>query len=126
MNSDCSCIEPTYRKRTRSIRCPPGLSACATYSSSPALKGAFECLDTRSSLEACGGCPGTGGVDCSAIDNADDVTCEQSRCVIRSCAPGFTVNANGTECIEDENSTTATGRRIAVQSLNGIEKFWGL
>lgn len=53
---------------------------------------AYECIDTQSDLEACGGCvendsmfgePNlSGGRDCTAIPNVDSVRCVRGRCQI--------------------------------------------
>jgi hypothetical protein len=51
----------------------------------------YECLDVSSNLEACGGCPGEGGVDCTALYGAVDVTCRKGRCHIEECEEGLTL-----------------------------------
>lgn len=58
--------------------CPSGLEACPIQG---ALGGEFECLDTNEELESCGGCASTGaGQDCTAIEGAWNVACNQGRC----------------------------------------------
>ncbi len=59
-----------------------------------------------------GGCvvPSLGrpqGQDCSAIANVDSAICQAGRCVIESCARGFT--NNGSACIKTESS----GRKLS-------------
>ncbi|GAA5952302.1 hypothetical protein JCM3765_001933 [Sporobolomyces pararoseus] len=70
--------------------CPRGETACPNGNS-------FECVDTRDSLTACGGCPGQGGEDCLSIPGALNVQCANSRCQVSSCFAGYTLN-NG-RCI---------------------------
>ncbi len=59
--------------------CPLGLDACPI----PGMEaGDYECMDTSSDLEACGGCPSLGqGQDCTAIEGAWNVACEERRCI---------------------------------------------
>ena len=38
------------------------------------------------------------GQDCTAISNADDVSCNLGRCEITSCVPGFVPASNGSSC----------------------------
>ncbi|KAI5476046.1 hypothetical protein MNV49_000475 [Pseudohyphozyma bogoriensis] len=60
-----------------------GTTAC------PLNGGGYECVDTNSSLESCGGCSlATGGVDCSALPFVSDVECSEGVCVIGACMPG--------------------------------------
>lgn len=52
----------------------------------------FECVDTQTDLESCGGCVDNdsphgernlhGGRDCSAIPNVDSVRCVSGKCLI--------------------------------------------
>ncbi|GAA5835742.1 hypothetical protein JCM3766R1_005837 [Sporobolomyces carnicolor] len=65
--------------------CPANETACPNGNS-------FECIDTRDSLTACGGCPGQGGVDCLAIEGALNVQCANSRCLVSSCFAGYTLH----------------------------------
>jgi len=53
--------------------------------------GAYECIDIRSNLEACGGCPGDGGVDCTALYGVSDVECTKGRCVVSACNKGLSL-----------------------------------
>ncbi|KAF9007263.1 hypothetical protein BDZ89DRAFT_997258 [Hymenopellis radicata] len=77
--------------------CPLGLDACPI----PGMEaGDYECMDTSSDLEACGGCPSLGqGQDCTAIDGAWNVACEEKRCIVYSCAPGFMKSYDGKTCV---------------------------
>ncbi|KAI5478701.1 esterase-like activity of phytase-domain-containing protein [Pseudohyphozyma bogoriensis] len=62
-------------RRTRRAACPSYLTECATSSAS------FECIDTNSNIESCGGCPGAGGVDCTAVPGVHSVECVEGVCV---------------------------------------------
>lgn len=72
--------------------CPPGRTAC------PVEGGGYECIDTDTELESCGGCrvPGSSapaGIDCTALPGVHPhaVTCTRGRCVTFRCKPGFTL-----------------------------------
>lgn len=76
--------EGSWRKRSTPLKarsaplCPTGLDACPI---SGAKEGDFECLDTVTELESCGGCASLGsGQDCTAIPGAWNVGCDQGRC----------------------------------------------
>ena len=104
LSDDCKCNLPTAKpKHHRSLSqqkrgvCPLELSACAVDPS--AKRPLFECIDTTSTLDSCGGCSSEGtGVDCSQIEGADDVLCEGGRCVVRQCEKGWDVNGDGSAC----------------------------
>ena len=102
------------------------LSACAIDPS--AKRPLFECIDTRSTLDSCGGCSSEGtGVDCSQIEGADEVSCDGGRCVVRSCERGWAVAEDGSTCEKvpeaDKNNThwgsvfrnVKAGRRVVLQ-----------
>ena len=64
--------------KARSAPCPTGLDACPVSS----LAGDYECLDTTTELESCGGCTSLGeGQDCTSIEGAWNVGCHQGSCV---------------------------------------------
>ncbi|GAA5999983.1 hypothetical protein JCM10207_006002 [Rhodosporidiobolus poonsookiae] len=65
--------------------CPDGETACRLPS------GGFECIDTETSLNSCGGCVGEGmpGQNCLAIPGALAVECHQSKCHVGSCFKGW-------------------------------------
>jgi len=57
--------------------CPTGFEECPI----PGMAGDFECLETLSELNSCGGCASTGaGVDCTKIAHVDDSTCYGGSC----------------------------------------------
>ncbi|TFK57294.1 hypothetical protein OE88DRAFT_1650935 [Heliocybe sulcata] len=84
--------------------CPTGLEACPV-SSLSGLRGLnatsdYECLDTTSELESCGGCASTGkGQDCTAIEGAWNVGCNKGACAVYSCAAGYKVGIDGQSCV---------------------------
>ncbi|WOO81333.1 Protein priA [Vanrija pseudolonga] len=49
----------------------------------------YECVDVMRELEACGGCPGVDGVDCTALEGAGDVACVGGLCEVRTCERGY-------------------------------------
>ncbi|GAA5953109.1 hypothetical protein JCM3765_007412 [Sporobolomyces pararoseus] len=77
------------------------INACAQGHQSCSVEGTsgFECVDTSSSLEQCGGCAGQGGVDCTVIEGVAAVGCEQGRCSIYSCLDGYTWDALTQSCL---------------------------
>lgn len=60
--------------------------------------GVFECIDTLTDLESCGGCPGHGEV-CSDILGAVSVECVAGKCVVRECEDGWEVARGGDRCV---------------------------
>jgi len=92
-----------YSQRKRAVDytqlCPMGLTACPI-ASARGLSSDFECLDTTNELESCGGCASIGkGQDCTAIEGAWNVGCEQGTCAVYTCAPGFKHSIDGASCI---------------------------
>jgi hypothetical protein len=76
------------RRRALASQCPRGHEVCRSRSGSLA----WECLDTQSDIEACGGCPHTeGSVDCTALAStgASAVSCRVGKCVVESCSRGY-------------------------------------
>ncbi|GAA5915955.1 uncharacterized protein JCM6883_001064 [Sporobolomyces salmoneus] len=63
------------------------------------VAGGFECIDTSSSLENCGGCANAGGVDCSAIEGVSSSSCNMGTCEIWACADGYTWDASAETCV---------------------------
>ena len=84
--SVCQSGAPAAKVRRNKIpNCPVGADLCPV----PSTKG-FECLDIKSSLEACGGCPySPGSVDCTSIPGAESVSCVDGKCEVHSCASGW-------------------------------------
>lgn len=91
--------------------CPRGLDACSISGS----KGAYECLDTTSELESCGGCMegyfdhryinGTIGTDCTSIDGVTlgGASCVDGRCRVTACRKGYELE--GDRCVSSLSLT---------------------
>lgn len=81
----------TSESRAPAFACPDNETAC------PLQSGGFECIDTSSSLSACGGCVGLGqsGQNCLAIPGALNVQCLDSKCHVGSCFKGWTHTKDG-------------------------------
>jgi hypothetical protein len=83
--------------KSRASLCPTGLEACPL---SGLASNDFECVDTASELESCGGCTSLDqGQDCTAIHGAWNVACEQGSCAVLSCAGGFKIGKDKKTCI---------------------------
>nr|XP_019048334.1 hypothetical protein I302_02104 [Kwoniella bestiolae CBS 10118]OCF27264.1 hypothetical protein I302_02104 [Kwoniella bestiolae CBS 10118] len=77
--------------------CPKGLEACNV----PGVDGAFECIDTNSELESCGGCAHgrfgekiasrSIGVDCTSLPGVrlGASTCYEGKCEVYACKQGW-------------------------------------
>jgi len=96
-------LEERRRKRSFQLKsrsaplCPTGLDACPIFG---AKGGDYECLDTATELESCGGCASLGsGQDCTAITGAWNVGCDQGHCTVYTCAGGFKRAQDGKSCI---------------------------
>ncbi|KAL0948028.1 hypothetical protein HGRIS_010653 [Hohenbuehelia grisea] len=96
----------TKREKRETSPCNVGETQCGVRSSRGALSPGWECLDTKSSLESCGGCAisyGNGvatGRDCSSIKGVSGVSCVQGSCRVHSCRVGYRVADNGSDCVE--------------------------
>lgn len=72
--------------------CPDGYSRCSTGN----RRGAFECVDVNSHIEACGACPfDEASLDCTSLPGVADVECAKGQCVVRKCDRKHK-NVNGT------------------------------
>lgn len=115
--------KPGHYKRhskSRSVNlCPSGLQACALKGLT-GLTGDYECVDTATELTSCGGCASIGaGQDCTAIEGAWNVGCDQGACkgmlspsillricmmltsfapTVYTCAQGFRLSLDGKSC----------------------------
>ncbi|EED80966.1 predicted protein [Postia placenta Mad-698-R] len=100
-----SAVPVPLRRRADPPLCKGGHKACGIPKES---KGrSWECTDTMSKPDSCGGCmvpsPFTpyepaAGIDCTVIENAINPTCEQGRCVITACASGYIPSPKGDAC----------------------------
>ncbi|KAI0295147.1 hypothetical protein B0F90DRAFT_1638371, partial [Multifurca ochricompacta] len=90
------------------VRLSQGEEVCGVYQGS----AAFECLNTDTTLESCGGCmspnpflfmseQGPEGVDCTTLPYARNVRCSRGRCVIDRCDKGFVPSSKRDSCIRD-------------------------
>ncbi|KAI0756993.1 hypothetical protein C8Q80DRAFT_1116293 [Daedaleopsis nitida] len=80
--------------------CPTGLDACPI-AGLAGLTDDWECLDTRTELESCGGCASTGaGQDCTAIPGAWNVGCNNGKCVVYTCAAGYLRSLDNKSCVK--------------------------
>lgn len=85
-----------HQKARSSPLCPTGLDACPI----SGLTSDYECLDTSSELESCGGCVSAGaGQDCTTIKGAWNVGCERGRCKVYTCFTGYLLSADSTSCV---------------------------
>ncbi|MBW0462485.1 hypothetical protein O181_002200 [Austropuccinia psidii MF-1] len=77
--------EKFQRSKIDEQNCPSGEIACPM-----STAGGLECLDPMVTLTSCGGCSSTGkGVDCTTIQGADEVGCNEGRCHIITCKWGY-------------------------------------
>ncbi|WVF69353.1 hypothetical protein IAT40_004129 [Kwoniella sp. CBS 6097] len=83
-------------KRFEAQYCPAGLTACNVHG----LEDGYECIDTLSDLEACGGCihgeygrpSSIQGQDCTAIGaKLGHSTCLNGHCLATACKRGLTL-----------------------------------
>ncbi|KAJ2927174.1 hypothetical protein H1R20_g9958, partial [Candolleomyces eurysporus] len=82
---------------SRITLCPSGLDACPI---SGLIAGDYECLDTATELESCGGCVSQGkGQDCTSIEGAWNVGCERGSCLVYTCAGGFQLSSDRKSCV---------------------------
>ncbi|EJU06036.1 hypothetical protein DACRYDRAFT_19363 [Dacryopinax primogenitus] len=79
--------------------CASGLTQCGVWSHWGSRS--YECLDTSVELESCGGCAipygdeTPTGTDCTQIQGVSDVLCQEGRCVVLRCRPGWQVQEDG-------------------------------
>lgn len=98
-------LEIAARMQAQQKVCPGSLKSCFTATPSLSEGIAFECVDTKSELESCGGCVrgeytndfvlgqtiATSGEDCTAIEGVafGAVSCVKGRCVASQCSSGY-------------------------------------
>ncbi|KAJ7369030.1 hypothetical protein DFH08DRAFT_38045 [Mycena albidolilacea] len=85
-------------------RMPEGLTSCPVPGRS---FGGWDCIDTRSDLESCGGCmysvsSETAGQDCTALLGVADVSCIKGQCAVRKCMLGYKLYEDRRHCVESE------------------------
>jgi hypothetical protein len=100
--------------------CPKGESACpitgsasfgAFVNSSDRVKdfahslGGYECIDTGSDLQSCGGCASLGtGYDCTRIAHSAEVGCSNGKCVLFGCRKGYVPALDAETCVKVEET----------------------
>ncbi|OBZ68560.1 Protein priA [Grifola frondosa] len=96
--------------------CAKGLTACGVYGwTSARSTEVWECIDTTSDLESCGGCAiplGSApaqGIDCTAIPGVADVSCNAGSCLVNRCLPGYLLSSDGTFCLRAHAMMQAEG-----------------
>ncbi|KAJ6558141.1 hypothetical protein B0H19DRAFT_946312 [Mycena capillaripes] len=79
-------------------KCHKGFTACGVPGRGA---NAWECIDTQTDLESCGGCSWSDliGEDCTAIRGISDVSCIKGKCVVHKCRPGYDIGLRNSECI---------------------------
>ncbi|KAH8088980.1 hypothetical protein BXZ70DRAFT_1042305 [Cristinia sonorae] len=86
--------------------CDAGLMACEVYGARSSHQ-AWECVDTESDLESCGGCVAplsegySEGTDCTAIQGVSDVSCVSGSCIVGRCLAGYIPSADRRTCIRE-------------------------
>ncbi|KAA1472643.1 hypothetical protein DENSPDRAFT_193617 [Dentipellis sp. KUC8613] len=96
------------RRRSNAPKCDAGKTICGVPGGSHGR--GWECIDTTSDLESCGGCAIASpfdsltsrakvGVDCSALPHVSSVSCKASACVVEACASGFEPSPAKDACI---------------------------
>lgn len=75
--------------------CPEGLTACPI----AGRQRVWECINTQTNIDSCGGCPGDGtGVDCTEFDNFATAACIKGKCSY-GCPPNMNLTSTG--CVLD-------------------------
>ncbi|KAF7793466.1 hypothetical protein EIP86_004578 [Pleurotus ostreatoroseus] len=105
----CPTSVPEKRKREymmKRAKCEDGYSVCGVYGWQGSVSTkAWECVDTTSDLESCGGCTvpfgstPANGVDCTAIVGVMDVSCISGSCRVQRCTPGYVPSRDRTHCV---------------------------
>ncbi|GJE89458.1 hypothetical protein PsYK624_055590 [Phanerochaete sordida] len=125
-----SCPSSGPKKREdleRRVSCGAGQTACGVYG----WQGfnsvdAWECIDTKTDLESCGGCmvpfgrTPAHGIDCTAIPGVMDVNCISGSCVVRRCQPGYVLSLDNTFCLEADRIAKLKAGDIPA-ALYGLE-----
>ncbi|TCD70118.1 Dihydroxyacetone synthase [Steccherinum ochraceum] len=94
----------------RNAVCDRGYTPCGVFGwSGMRASQAWECVDTQSDLESCGGCAvplvhgSPHGVDCTAIPGVADVACGGGSCIVHRCLPGYVPSLDRSFCIRKSN-----------------------
>ncbi|KAG6911026.1 hypothetical protein DXG01_005442 [Tephrocybe rancida] len=112
----CSSSVPHKPRETKQITsyaaakkiCTPDQTVCGI----PGREGTrdFECVDTRVSLDSCGGCvvqhgfadgpSSVQGTDCGRLHGVMASSCSDSRCIIAKCRSGWHLDTKRNECVK--------------------------
>ncbi|GAA5873264.1 hypothetical protein JCM16303_001072 [Sporobolomyces ruberrimus] len=78
--------EEPWENLDSGLLCPLGETACPIF---PRM-GTYECVDTSSELENCGGCASRSlGEDCTLLKGALGLACQSGKCNVFTCQPGY-------------------------------------
>lgn len=100
--------------------CPLGWEVCETGTVGFGGKSAgWECVNTKSDLESCGGCQQplqgrSAGMDCTAIVGIDGVACVSGVCEINSCLKGYKLENNACTPITRSAASAAASSSAAM------------
>lgn len=136
-------LTPSAKARTKKrsqesfALCPTGETACPIAGSASfnaftgslhksldfaSTAGGFECMDTSTAVESCGGCASTGeGQDCTKIKHSAGVGCSAGQCVVLSCEPGFVASLNNSRCLKLHKEQTKRSRHASKRSSSRFE-----
>ncbi|KAF8955041.1 hypothetical protein BDZ97DRAFT_1765558 [Flammula alnicola] len=112
-----SAVPNSMKKRTESIVtigqakaiCPHDAAVCGIPGRENTF--AFECIDTKTTKDSCGGCMvphsffeaepvrQSSGKDCSSITNVKSSSCSNGGCVVHSCNDGWLPSPTNDECV---------------------------
>ncbi|THH30635.1 hypothetical protein EUX98_g3549 [Antrodiella citrinella] len=108
--------------------CDRGFTPCGVFEwSGMRASQAWECVDTQSDLESCGGCAvplmrGTPrGIDCTAIPGVADVSCGAGSCVVHRCLPGYVPSLDRAFCIHKPSLGLEFESEIPAALAYGLE-----
>jgi len=111
----------------RYASCDKGFTACGVYGwAGMRASQSWECVDTTSDLESCGGCAtpltlgGAQGIDCTALPGVADVSCHSGSCVVHRCLPGYTLSHDKTFCLHTANFSFAHDVSAAAYGLEHV------
>ncbi|GLB41032.1 hypothetical protein LshimejAT787_0902470 [Lyophyllum shimeji] len=115
----CGTSIPHNPKQRRVVRPITTFAEAQTFCQSKTVCGipgreeetAFECIDTRATLDSCGGCvtphrftdvtpSSVKGTDCGHLPGVVSASCSNSRCVITQCREGWHLDANREACVD--------------------------
>lgn len=84
--------EEPWENLDSQLLCPLGETACPIF---PRM-GTYECVDTSSELENCGGCASRAqGEDCTLIKGTLGLACQTGKCNVFTCQPGYQFEPRG-------------------------------